>query len=165
MTRISIIVAASEDQAIGKNGDLLWRMPADMKHFKTLTTGHTIIMGRKTFDSLPKGALPNRTNIVLTRNPEATFANCIVCSNLQQALDHCAGEDEVFIIGGSQIYEQAMKLADRIYLTRVDASFPDADARFPMIEPTEWQVTDEASFPADEKNPYAYHFITYDRLS
>ena len=111
MTRISIIVAASEDQAIGKNGDLLWRMPADMKHFKTLTTGHTIIMGRKTFDSLPKGALPNRTNIVLTRNPEATFANCIVCSNLQQALDHCAGEDEVFIIGGSQIYEQAMKLA------------------------------------------------------
>lgn len=119
MSTISIIAAIAEDNAIGKNNKLLWRLPADMRRFKDLTTGHAVIMGRKTFESLPKGPLPNRKNVVLTTLPEAGFVNCFACESMKSALDICEKEDEIFILGGALVYRQALRIADKMYITRV----------------------------------------------
>ena len=108
MSTISIIAAIADNNAIGKNQQLLWHLPADMKHFKELTTGHAIIMGRKTFESLPNGPLPDRKNVVLTSLPEAGFVNCFACESMRDALDLCEKEDEIFIIGGALVYRQAL---------------------------------------------------------
>ena len=123
MSTISIVAAISDNNAIGKNLGLLWHMPADMKRFKDLTTGHAVIMGRKTFESLPKGGLPNRKNVVLTTMPEAGFINCFACESMHDALDICEKEENIFIIGGSLVYRQGLGIADKMYLTRIHGSF------------------------------------------
>lgn len=158
---ISIIVAIAENGAIGRNNDLPWKLPNDMKRFRKLTTGHTILMGRKTFESLPKGALPDRTNVVITRNTDATFENCEVYNELRVAIDKHKDEKELFIIGGANVYEQAMAYADKLYITRVHHMFENADTFFPTINENEWIMTDSEAFPADEKHLYPYTFQTY----
>jgi len=158
---ISIIVAISDNNAIGKEGQLLCHLPADMKHFKELTTGHTVIMGRKTFESLPKGALPNRKNVVLTTNENAEYANCIVCGSMQQALDICKDDESVFIIGGAHVYAEIIDRVERMYITYIHHVFEEADAYFPVVDFNRWAEIERQKFPADEKNPYPYTFVTY----
>jgi dihydrofolate reductase len=157
---ISIIVAMDEQRAIGKSRQLLCHLPNDMKHFKEITTAHTVIMGRKTFESLPAGALPNRRNIVVSANADAHYENATRYGSLPEALKSCEGEDEVFIIGGGSIYNQAMPLADKIYLTLIRHTFKDADTFFPPIDATEWIETSRRDFEKDEKHPYPYCFFT-----
>ena len=161
-TKISIIAAVSDNNAIGKNQQLLWHLPADMKHFKELTTGHAIIMGRKTFESLPNGPLPERKNVVLTTMPE-DFVNCFACESMHDALDLCEHEEEVFVIGGALVYRQALRRADKMYITRVHHEFENADTFFPVIDWDQWEEIEHQDFPADEKNAYPYSFITYVR--
>lgn len=158
---ISIIVAIAENGAIGANNDLLWRLPNDMKRFRELTTGHTLIMGRKTFESLPNGALPNRTNVVITRNQAASFKQCETFHDLQTAIDSHRNEDEIFIIGGATLYKQTLPLADTLYITYVHQNFENADTFFPEIHRDEWVLTASEDFPADEKHLYPYTFQTY----
>ena len=158
---ISIIVAIAENRAIGAKNDLLWRLPNDMKRFKNLTTGHTIIMGRKTFESLPKGSLPNRTNVVITRNSNASFDGCEIFNDLKTALDKHKSEKELFIIGGANIYEQTIALADKLYITHVHHSFNNADTFFPETNENEWIITDSENHQCDEKHLYPYTFKTY----
>ncbi len=157
---IIIVVAIAANNAIGKNNQLLWRLPADLKHFKEITTGHTVIMGRKTFDSVGK-PLPNRRNIVITRK-DINIKGCEVVGSLHDALALCIGLPEVHIIGGAEIYKQAMPLTDVIYLTRVHQSF-DADTFFPEIDEKKWKETAREDHGADERNPIAYSFITLKR--
>ena len=158
---ISIIVAIAENRAIGAKNDLLWKLPNDMKRFKELTTGHTVIMGRKTFESLPKGALPNRNNVVITRSSGASFENCEMFNDLKAAIDKHKNEKEVFIIGGANIYEQAMAFADKLYVTNVSHSFENADTFFPEISNNEWIKIHQEDFLNDEKHLYPYTFKTY----
>jgi dihydrofolate reductase len=163
--KISIIVVAGKDNEIGKGNDLLCRLPADLKRFKEITSRHTVIMGRKTFESLPKGPLPNRRNIVISRNKDLTIEGAEVYPSLAYALVKLIDETEVFIIGGAQIYEQSLSVADKLYLTRIHAGFPEADAFFPGINFHEWRETNRETFPADEKNPYSFTFFEYERLT
>lgn len=163
MGKVSIIVALADNNAIGKDQQLLWRMPNDMKRFKALTIGHAVIMGRKTFESLPKGALPERKNVVLTTMPEAGFVNCFACDSFVDALDICEKEEETFVIGGALVYKQALKFADKMYLTYVHHVFEDADTFFPEIDYAEWNEVERQEFPADEKHAYPYSFVTYER--
>ena len=156
----SIIVAIAKNNAIGKDNKLLWYLPNDLKHFKDVTSGHTVIMGRKTFDSVGK-PLPRRRNIVVTRQP-ISIEGCEVVSSIEAALALCAGEDEVFIVGGAEIYRQAIPLTDRIYLTIVDEEF-DGDTFFPELNAAEWKETKRENFEPDEKNKYSYSFITLER--
>ena len=160
---ISIIAAIAENRAIGINNDLPWKLPNDMKRFRELTTGHTVIMGRKTFESLPNGALPNRTNIVVTRNNTVTFENCILFDNLQDAIKKHNTQEEIFVIGGASIYDQVINLADKLYITLVRHSFENANTFFPEINKNEWIMTEQESFPNDEKHLYPYTFQTYIR--
>lgn len=162
MSKITIIAAIAENNAIGKNQQLLCHMPADMKRFKELTTGHAVIMGRKTFESLPH-ALPNRKNVVLTTLPEAVFIDSFACESMGTALDLCEKEDEIFIIGGALVYRQALRIADRMLITRIHHEFKDADAFFPVVNWDLWEETEREDFPADDKNPYPYSFVTYMR--
>jgi len=155
---ISIMVAIAENHAIGKNNQLLWRLPADLKHFKDTTSGHTVIMGRKTFDSVGK-PLPNRRNIVISRNTSLEMPGAEVVSDLESAIALCDDHEEVFIVGGAQIYRMAMGITDKIYLTVVKGTF-DADTYFPPIDPNFWEETDKISFEPDEKNAWAYTFST-----
>lgn len=163
MSLISIIAAIAENNAIGKDGQLLWHLPADMRHFKELTTGHAVIMGRKTFESLPNGPLPNRKNIVLTSLPAAGFAGCLACKSMREALGLCGKEDEIFIIGGALVYRQALDIAGKMYITRVHHAFEDADAFFPAVDWDLWEEADRQAFPADGKNAYPCTFLTYIR--
>ena len=156
---LSIIVAVGKNNEIGEGNRLLWHLPAELKHFKEITTGHTIIMGRKTFESLPKGPLPNRRNIVISRNPELKIGGAEVYSSLELALLKTINDDEVFIIGGAQIYRQTFPDADKLYLTKVHAEFPQADTFFPEINYAEWKEISRETFPADEKNIYGFSFI------
>lgn len=157
---ITIIAAITADKgAIGRNGDLVYHVSADLKHFKALTTGHTVVMGRRTFESLPKGALPNRRNIVVTRNAAFMASGIETAPSLEVALAMSAGE-EVFIIGGGQIYEQALPLADRLCLTSVEAPTPDdADTFFPPIDPGEWQLSQIDDPMTDERSGLRFRFL------
>src|SRR4051794_7100622 len=154
---ITIIVAIAENNAIGKNNQLLWHLPADLKHFKQVTSGRSIIMGRKTFDSVGK-PLPNRRNIVVTRQ-NINIEGCEVVKSVDEGLALCAGKDEVFIGGGAEIYKLAMDKTDRIYLTVVHQSF-DADTFFPEINYNVWKETAREDHQPDEKNKLPYSFIT-----
>ena len=160
---LSIIAAICENGAIGANNQLLCRLPNDLKRFKQLTTGHTVIMGRKTFESLPKGALPNRTNVVISRNEKASFAGCETYHALQTAIKHHQHEKEIFIIGGAAIYEQAIDIADKLYITFIHHSFDHADAFFPVINDNDWMITDCGTFPSDENHLFSYTFNVYKR--
>lgn len=157
---LSLIVAAAQNGAIGKDNQLLWHLPADLRHFKALTSGHTVIMGRKTYDSIGK-PLPNRRNIVITRSLHP-ISGTEISSSLPAALSLCADDGEVFVIGGGEIYREALPLADRIYYTRVQAS-PPADVFFPPIDPELWKETAHEEHAADAKNPLAYTFITFEK--
>jgi len=158
---VSAIVAISENRAIGKNNQLLWHLPADLRHFKDITSGHTIIMGRKTFDSVGK-PLPNRRNIVVTRQ-HIVIPGCEVVNSIADALELCKSEDEVFIGGGAEIYRAAMHRTDRIYLTIVHRHF-EADTFFPETGQNEWKEVSYEDHQADHKNPFAYSFITLERV-
>ncbi|MDA3905439.1 MAG: dihydrofolate reductase [Bacteroidales bacterium] len=156
---LSIIVAIAENGAIGKDNDLIWHLSDDLKRFKALTTSHTVIMGRKTFESLPKGALPNRTNVVLTKDKNKRFPNCIIINSIQEIVRQYQSDiDEHFVIGGSHIYKALLPFANRIYLTRVHHSF-DADVFFPEIKMEDWKIENEEKHSASEKNEYDYSFI------
>jgi dihydrofolate reductase len=156
----SIIVAIAKNNAIGKDNKLLWYLPNDLKHFKDVTSGHTVIMGRKTFDSVGK-PLPRRRNIVVTRQ-HISIEGCEVVESIEAALALCAGDDEVFIIGGAEIYRQSIHLTDRIYLTQIDQDF-DGDTFFPDLDPAEWKETKRENFEPDDKNKLKYSFITLQR--
>lgn len=158
---ISIIVAAAQNNAIGYQNQLLWHMPADLKYFKQKTTGHTVIMGRKTFESVGK-PLPNRRNIIITRQADYTVAGATVVHTLQEALDLCDSTEESFIVGGAQIYGEALAHTDRIYFTLIYQEFM-ADTFFPPIDQTLWQLVSEDFHHADEKNPFDYNFMVYER--
>lgn len=163
--KISAIVAVDEHGAIGKDGRLLWHIPADMKRFKSVTMGHPIIMGRKTFESFPKGPLPGRLNIVLTRDDNYEAEGVSVCHTVEEALAVASGSgaSECFVIGGEQVYEQMLDLVDMIYLTIVHASFPDADAFFPEIDSDMWKAALREDFDADGRNQYPYSFLALER--
>ncbi|GAB3934029.1 dihydrofolate reductase [Mucilaginibacter myungsuensis] len=158
---ICAIVAIAENNAIGKDNQLLWHLPNDLKHFRTITSGHTVIMGRKTFDSVGK-PLPKRRNIVVTRQQGVQIEGCEVVNSVDEALALCANEDEVFIVGGAEIYKLAMPKTDRIYLTIVHQNF-DADAYFPELDMTEWTGTEREEHGVDEKHAIPYTFITLQR--
>ena len=158
---VSIIVAIAENNAIGKNNQLLWHLPADLKYFKNTTAGHSIIMGRKTYDSVGK-PLPNRRNIVVTRQ-DIKIAGCEVVKSIDEGIELCKGESEVFIGGGADIYRQSMDKTDRIYLTVVHKSF-EADTFFPEIDYNKWEEIFHEDHPADEKNNIPYSFITLERM-
>ena len=160
---LSIIVALGENNETGYRNNLLWRLPADLRRFKELTVGHPVVMGRKTFESLPNGPLPDRANVVLSRNPNFSHENCLVFSSLADALIKLSGEKEVYIIGGSQVYRQALPYADKLYVTRVHASFPEADAFFPNIIWIDWKKINEEKHPADEKNSYSFTFYEFEK--
>ncbi|WP_353083894.1 dihydrofolate reductase [Flavobacterium sp.] len=156
---ITLIAAAAENNALGKDNDLLWHLPEDFKRFKQITSGHYIIMGRKTFESFPK-PLPNRTHIIITRQEEYLVEGCLVVHSLEEALEISPQNEEVFIIGGAQIYEQALPFADKIDLTRVHIEL-DADAFFPEFNTSEWNLVFSEKHFKDEKHQYDFTFETY----
>ncbi len=157
---ITLIAAAAENNALGKDNQMIWHLPDDFKRFKQLTTGHHIIMGRKTFESLP-GILPNRKHVIITRQKDYNVEGCITVNNLDAALLASQGDDEVFIIGGGEIFTQSMDIADKIELTRVHGTSPEADAFFPDINPAKWKLTEEVFHPKDEKHAFEMTFETY----
>jgi len=165
---ISIVVAASEENAIGGNNALLWKLPNDMRFFKNLTWGMPVIMGRKTFESMSSRILPGRINIVISRNPSSipVMDNLWYATGLEEAIALAKTTDckEAFIIGGGDIYRQSMDIADRIYLTRVQANFPNADTYFPSFSSSEFKLIDAVDMPADEKHAQAYTFETWKRV-
>ena len=163
-TQIIIIAAIDRAGAIGYKNQLLFHVSADLKRFKELTTGHTVIMGRHTFESLPKGALPNRRNIVLSSNSELVLPNVEIFSSLELAIAHCSDNEKLFIIGGAKVYKQAIERADKLYLTEIDTVAPNADVYFPIIDPNIWHEKRRESHPMDEKHVFAYSFVDYERL-
>ena len=156
---LAAIVVVAENGAIGKNGDLLCHLPADLKHFKNITMGHTIIMGRRTWESLPKGALPGRKNVVITRNADFVAEGAEVYHSLEEALEATACDEGRFIIGGGMLYREAFSLTNVLHLTKLHASFPDADTFFPEFDEQDWEEVSREDHDADERNPYPYSFI------
>lgn len=161
--RISIIAAIDRRNAIGFENKLLFWLPNDLKRFKALTTGNTIIMGRKTFESLPKGALPNRRNIVLTSNPSANCPGAEVFDSLEAALQSCREDEQVYIIGGASVYQQALPFANTLCLTEIDKEAPEADAFFPTVSLETWHEKSREVHPADEKHLCSYSYVDYVR--
>lgn len=160
---ISIICALAENGAIGYRNDLLFHLRADLQRFKALTTGHTVIMGRRTYESLPKGALPNRRNIVLSSSNDHQWPNVEVFPSLDEALRATAADDEVFIIGGASVYAAAMPIAHRLCLTHVHATPQEADVFFPTFDADEWTCTFREEHDADDKNDHPFTFADYIR--
>ncbi len=159
---LSIIVAAAENNAIGKDNQLLWHLPNDLNFFKRTTTGHSLIMGRKTLESFGR-PLPNRRNIIITRQSDYQCNGAEVVHSLEEALALCQGEQIVFIGGGSEIYRQALPLVDQVLLTRVHAVL-EGDSFFPELDMNEWQLVSSEPHPADERHAYAYTFMVYERV-
>lgn len=161
MARLSLIAAMARNRVIGRDNKLPWRLPADLKRFRALTTGHPIIMGRKTFDSLGR-ALPNRQNIVITRDANFHADTVSVVNSVPAAIAAAGNVNEIFVIGGAHVYEQLLPLADRLYLTLIEADVP-GDAWFPDYGAEYWMETSRERFPADDTNPLAMDFVTLDR--
>lgn len=160
---INIIAAVDRHMGIGYENKLLFWLPNDLKRFKALTTGNTIIMGRKTFESLPKGALPNRRNVVLSSRSGVTYPGAEVFPSLEAALESCHPDEQVYIIGGASVYRQALPLADTLCLTEVDAEAPQVDAYFPDVDQAVWQEKSRESHSVDKKHPCPYAFVDYIR--
>ena len=156
---ITLIAAVAVNNALGKDNQLLWHLLDDFKRFKNITSGHYIIMGRKTFESFPK-PLPNRTHVIITRQKDYTSENCIVVDSLQKAIAVCPKDEEIFIIGGGEIYNQSIEMADKLDITRVHHTF-DADTFFPKIDLNKWKLTSEEFHPKDEKHHFDFTFQTY----
>ena len=157
---ISIIAAVAKNRAIGYQNKLIYWLPNDLKRFKQLTTGHTIIMGSNTFRSLPKGALPNRRNVVLSRSSK-DFPGCDVYPSLEKALKSCKPDEDIYIIGGASVYRQALKIADRLCLTEIDDTPAEADTFFPDY--SDWRVATREAHPKDERHAFEYAFVDYVR--
>lgn len=162
MKTIKAIVAVDENGAIGRQGDLLCHLPADMRHFKEMTMGHSIVMGRKTFESFPRRPLPGRQNLVITRSASWQYPGVTVAHSLEQAIA-LAETDTVFIIGGAQIYEQALPVVDVLHLTLIHARWASADVYFPALDPNQWQEVEREHHTSDHRNAYEYDFITLKR--
>jgi len=162
MKKISIIVAVASNWAIGKNNDLLWHIPADLRRFKQLTQGHQVIMGKLTYLSLPKRPLVNRTNIVITDNPEEKFEGCITVYSVEEALNYCNDREESFIIGGGSVYRQFLPLANKLYLTLVHKDF-EADTFFPIVDTEQWKLIERTDCKPDETNDFSYSFLVYEK--
>lgn len=156
---ISIIVAMAKNRTIGVNNTLPWRCPEDLKHFKALTMGHHMIMGRKTFDSIGK-PLPGRTTVVVTRDTELKIEGCLMAHSLLEALAACAGDSQIFIVGGAQIYAQAMHLADTLHITEIQQEV-EGDAYFPNFDESVWQEVSREIRTQVSPQPLEYHFVTY----
>jgi dihydrofolate reductase len=165
--KISFVVAASENNAIGKDNRLIWRLPDDMKFFKEKTIGHCIVTGRKNYESIPDKfrPLPDRTNIVVTRSKDYQAPGAIVVHSVEEAIAKAKelGETDLSVIGGGEIYNAMMPYVDIIWLTRVHHEF-DAHVFFPVLDPTEWKITWREEHQADEKHPYAFTFLKYERI-
>lgn len=162
--KISIIVAKAKNDVIGRDNQLVWKLSSDLKLFKKLTTGHHILMGRKTYESVGR-PLPNRTSVVITRNKDFSLPEGhLVAYSLEEAIQVCIGRhlDQVFIIGGAEIYKQAMKFADELLVTQVDA-YPEGDVFFPKIDPKIWQMVSSEHYEKDQNNQYSFDFVVYKR--
>jgi dihydrofolate reductase len=157
---INIIVATSKNRVIGNNNSLIWSLPADLKRFKQITTGNTVVMGRKTYESIGK-PLPNRRNIIITRDTNYLVDNCVIVNSLEEALMLC--NNDCFIIGGGEIYNQSIGIADKIYLTLIQEDF-EGDTYFPEIG-KEWTKVSREDFEPDEKNAHKYSFINYEKYN
>lgn len=160
--KISIIVAIAENNAIGKENQLLWHISADLKRFKQITADHTVIMGKNTFLSLPKRPLVNRRNIVISDNPDDSFPGCEMAFSIHEAIGKCETGRENFVIGGASVYRQFLPHAQKLYITRVHKSF-DADTFFPEILTGEWEIIEAENIVKDQQNDFAYSFLTYER--
>lgn len=163
MPHISIIVATARNNAIGAKGDLLYHISADLRRFKSITMGHPIIMGRKTFESFPNGPLPGRRNIVITRQKGYNREGVEVTDSLEAAIKTANDADEVMVIGGGEIYREAMGHADRLYLTEIDAKCENADTFFPEIDASQWVVVEAKPWETDARSGVSYRFITLER--
>lgn len=161
MPEIILIAAIDKNNAIGYKNRLLYRIPSDLKRFKEMTTGHTVMMGRKTFESLPKGALPNRRNIVLSHSRKETYQNTEIYASIQEALDSCKDSEKVFIIGGEQIYNIAIEFANKLELTEINATTSEADAFFPKVDKSIWRETQREKHSALETLSFDYDYVTY----
>lgn len=157
---ISLLVAMDQNRTIGKDNDLPWYLPADLKYFKKVTMGHPIVMGRKTYESIGK-PLPGRENIIITRDHAYVVAGAKVVHTIQDAID-LAGNEEVFVIGGAEIFKQILADSDRLYITEIEHEF-DGDTYFPEINKNEWMVVSKEKGIKDEKNPYDYNFVVYEK--
>lgn len=162
---ITIIAAIAKNNALGKNNDLIWHLPADLKRFKKVTSGHHILMGRNTFESIGR-PLPNRTTIIITRNKDYVKEGCLIANSLEEALEMAQDDEKIFIIGGAQIYKYAIEnnFADALDITLVHHEF-EADAFFPEIADAVWEITESEDFEADEKNKFDYSFLRYKKIA
>ncbi|MHA6247298.1 dihydrofolate reductase [Pontibacter sp. CAU 1760] len=159
---IAIVVAAAENNVIGKDNNLIWHLPADLRHFKQMTMGHPIVMGRKTYESIGK-PLPGRTTVIITSQEDYKAEGCIITYSVQEALDEAKKLDEaVYIIGGAEIYKQALPLTDTVYLTRIHQAF-EGDVSFPALDTADWVTVSAEHHQPDEKNPYSYSFLELQR--
>ncbi len=161
MSSLSIIVAMASNRTIGINNTLPWRCPEDLKHFKALTMGHHMIMGRKTFDSIGK-PLPGRTTVVVTRNEALTIDGCTIAHSLNGAIAACAGDEEIFIVGGAELYAQALPIVDTLYVTEIKQDV-EGDAHFPEFDNSEWQEISREAFTQVTPQQLEYHFVTFRR--
>ncbi len=159
--RLSIIVAMDDNQLIGRDNALPWRLPADLGYFKKTTTGKTVLMGRKTYESIGK-PLPNRRNVIVSRNSEFKAEGCEIVDSIDAALNLAKNDNEVMVMGGASFYEQMLPSADRLYITRIDGKY-DGDAHFPKFNIEEFIEVSRESHSPDEKNPHTYHFTILDR--
>jgi dihydrofolate reductase len=158
---IILIAAIAQNNALGLNNKMIWHLPNDFKRFKSLTTGNHIVMGRKTFESLPK-MLPNRTHVVISRQESFKPEGCIMAKNIEDAIAKCPIESDIYIIGGGEIYKQTLSIAHKLELTRVHHDF-EADVFFPEIDSNDWELITNENFEADEKHQYGYSFETYSK--
>lgn len=160
---ISLLLAMDRNNGIGFENKLPWRLPADLKYFKETTLGHTIVMGRKTFEAIGSKPLPGRLNVVLTRDRGFEAEGCETAHSLEETLERYGGEDELFIIGGGEIFVKAMPYADKLYITVIDHEF-QVDTYFPEVDAAEWRIASERPGVRDERNPYDYVFRVYERI-
>ena len=163
---MNIIVAMGSDRAIGRGGDLIWHLRDDLKHFKQLTMGHPVIMGRKTWESLPKGALPGRLNIVISHNADYNAPGALLCTGIEDAVREARKADkEPFIIGGGHIYADMLPMTDKLFVTLIDGEFADADTFFPEIDPSQFRLADSTEPVTDTASGLTYRFMTYERIA
>jgi len=162
MSKISLIVALAKNRTIGINNTLPWRIPEDLKHFKALTMGHHMIMGRKTFDSIGK-PLPGRTTVVVTRNQQLKIDGCVMAQSLPEAMTACGNDDEIFVVGGAELYALALPLANKMYVTEIQQEVV-GDAFFPLFDNADWQETAREIHQQETPQPLGYHFVTYRRV-
>ncbi len=161
-TRLSLIVAMSRNRVIGRDNAIPWRLPSELKLFKSLTMGHHIVMGRKTYESIGR-LLPGRTTVIVTRNRDYAISGALIAHTLDDAVALCGNHDEVFVIGGAELFNDALKIADRVYLTVIDADIA-GDTVMPAFNPVDWKQASTQRYAADEKNLHDYTFSVFDRV-